>query len=115
MLTTQPNEAVLVATIDIAILACTAGPIIYDWLYGDPRAYLDVVYVVANLLYHTAEFVAQGQWHFLVGDRVRGGWYNACTSEIFVEVYTVSINDTFCRGSFRTGPAYSDIGWVHLS
>ena len=62
------------------------------------------MHVIANLLYHTAELVAQGQWHFFVGDRVRRRRHYVGTAEIFVEIYILVVSTKSRIGSLRSIP-----------
>ncbi len=57
------------------------------------------MYIVADLLDHTTEFVAQGQWNFLVGDGVGRRWHDIGTTEILMQVLFAVLSTNSRTGS----------------
>ena len=56
--TAYPNEAILIAAINVSLFAGTTRPIIYDRLHCDSCPDLKVAHVLPNLFDRAREFVA---------------------------------------------------------
>lgn len=113
--TTQTDEAVLVAAIDVSILARTTGPIIYNRLDRNSCAHRDVVYAFANLFYHAAELMTQCQWCFLIRDGMGSRRDDTGTPKVLMQVCDIGVNMDLGLDSRRlTCATYSHECWSHL-
>ena len=73
--TADPNEAILLAAVDISCVARCTRAIVDDGLHANPVAHLELSHIVSNLLDDAAEFMANGEWNHLFCYGVRSVWH----------------------------------------